>query len=109
MLVVERELGQADDDIPALLPSMLLQPAHRGLDVLGAGGERLAHNGDVPPVAAIERAQVGHASCDLGRRGWISHEPDVNGLHCCSVPALGRGSLVTARNSAQWPNRRGVR
>ena len=60
-MVVEWKFGQADDEVPVLLASLVLQPTHRGLDVLGAGGERLTHDGDVPRVAAVERAQVGHA------------------------------------------------
>ena len=41
----------------------------------------------VPRVAAVERAQVGHAACDLGRRGWISHESDANGAPWPRAPA----------------------
>src|SRR4051794_18020949 len=101
------KFGQADNEIPVSLASMVLQSAHRGLDVLGAGGEGLAHDGDVPRVAAVERAQVGHASCDFGRRCWISHESDTDGVHMGSVPtsaAETRGYDARRWMAPSWPS-----
>ena len=43
LIVVEWELGQADDEVPVPLAGVVLQSTHRGRDVLGPGGERLAH------------------------------------------------------------------
>jgi hypothetical protein len=100
VLVVEWKFGQADNEVPISLPSMTLQPTHRGLDVLSAGGEWLTHNRDFPSVAAVDRAQVGHTSRDLGRRGWISHQPDANGLHMRSLPALGGRDTPSKRRTA---------
>ncbi|MEV6412551.1 manganese catalase family protein [Kribbella sp. NPDC051718] len=86
LVIVERKFGQPDDEVPIVFAGPVLQPAHRGPDVLRPGGERLTHDGDVPVAAAIERAQVGQPPGDLGRRGWIGHQPDAEGLHTGLVP-----------------------
>ena len=46
LVVVESKFGQTDHEVPVLLASPVLQPAHRGVDVFRAGGERLTHNGE---------------------------------------------------------------
>lgn len=81
VVVVEGKLSQPDNQIPVTLASLVLQPTQRDLDVLRAGGERLTQDGHVPRVAAVARAQIGHAARDLGRRGWISHESDPDRVH----------------------------
>ena len=91
-LVVEWKLGQADDHVPVALASMVLQPIHRSIDVLGTGGERLTDNRDVPGVAAVGRLQVGHALRDLGRGGWISNESYANVSHVRPLPSRVRSN-----------------
>ena len=87
IVVMEGKLGQADNDVPVSMAGLLLQTSYRGLDVLRAGGERLTHDGDVPRVHAVGRAQVRHTACNVSRRGWISHDSDTDRLHVGSVPA----------------------
>ena len=91
LVVVEWKFGQADSMLPVSLASLVLQPTHRSLDILGASGERLTHHGYVSRLAAVERAQVGHPSCDLGRRGWIRHESDPHRPHTGLVSTDGCG------------------
>src|SRR4029078_5043514 len=87
IVVMEWKLGQADNEVPVSMTGLLLQPGNGGLDVLRAGGERLTHDGDVPRLGAVGRAQVRHTACNVGRRGWISHDSDTDRLHAGSVPA----------------------
>ena len=88
VVVAKRKFGQADDEVPFVLASLVLQPPQRGVDVLGTGGERLAHDLDVPGVAilAVRRVEVAHPARDLGGRGRVGHKADVDRLHASNLP-----------------------
>ena len=89
VVVVERKLGQTDHEVPFVLSSLVPQPRHRGVDVIGTDGERLAHDLDVPSVTttlAARRVEVAHPARDLGGRGRVGHKTDVDWLHPFLVP-----------------------
>ena len=87
VVVVERKLGQTDHDVPLVLARLVPQPIHRGLDVLAPGGERLAHDLDVPRrVLAVRRVEVADLARDRGGCGWVSHQADTDRLHFGTLP-----------------------
>ena len=88
--VAKRELGESDDDVPFAPTSLVLQPAQRGLDILGPDGERLAQDFHVPVAASVTARwlEVTHPARDLGRCGGVGHEADLDQVH------LGRLSLA---------------
>ena len=88
VVVAKRKLGQTDDEVPVVLASLVVQPRHRGVDVLGTGGERLAHDLDVPGAAilAARRVEVTDPVRDLGGRGRVGHQADMDRLHPSQLP-----------------------
>jgi hypothetical protein len=90
LVVVERQFGQADHEVPVLLARPALKPVHGGVDILGASRERLAHDRDVPGVAAVGRPEIAQPPGDLGRGGRISDETDAKGVHENRVPIESR-------------------
>ena len=71
-----------------MLPSVVPQPRHRGVDVLAIGGERLTHDLDVPSVAilAARRFEVAYPAGDLGGRGRVGHKADLDYRHRRDLP-----------------------
>ena len=59
VVVAKRKLGQADDKVPFVLASMVVQPRHRGVDILRTGGERLAYHLDIPGAAIFTAGDRG--------------------------------------------------
>jgi hypothetical protein len=88
VVVAKRKLGQPHDEVPLMLVSLVPQTRQRGVDVLGTGGERLTEDLDVPGAVmlAIRWVEVLDPMRHLGGRGRVSHETDVDGLHCPNVP-----------------------
>jgi hypothetical protein len=88
VVISERKLRQADDDIPLMLLGVIGQARQRGADVLGLDRERLAHDLDVPGVGilTVGWSKVFHPACDLGRLGRVGHQTDVDARHRRGVP-----------------------
>ena len=85
---MEGQLGQADHDVPLVLTSLVPQPIHRGVDVFTTGGERLAHDLDVPRVAILTAwwVEVADLARNRSGRGWVSHQADADRLHSGLLP-----------------------
>jgi hypothetical protein len=91
VLVAQRKLGQADNDVPVMRASVLSQPRHRGLDVFAIIRERRADNVNVPGVVIVARrwAQVAQPPGDVSGCRRVGDQADVNGRHLRTLPALG--------------------
>jgi hypothetical protein len=103
LLVMERKLGQADDYVPVAPSSVVLEPIYRSIDVLGAGGERLTDNCDVPMISAVGRLQVGHTVRDLGRGGWVSNKSYAKVSHIRPLPSRVRFKPPRAGSRLDMP------
>ncbi len=85
--VVKWKFGEADNDVPASFVRLSSQATDGGLDVLRAGGERLAHYRDVPAVAALERAEVGQRRAIWVGAAGSAASPTAQGIHIGALPA----------------------
>ena len=103
-----------------MLSSLVPQPSQRGVDVLAPHRERLTHDLYVPRAATLvaRRAESAHPACNLGGRGRVSHQADVDRLHLSRLPtALAKtrepsdhGPLIGwIRTFSQPPTRRNDR
>ena len=94
--VSKRQLGQADDEVPFVPASPILQSGDSGGDILRPNCERLAHNLDVPVAVPAGRVRIGADLDDLPF-GWDNElgrlEVEVEGFAIDSTPVRNREFL----------------